>query len=126
MPEFTILGILVLALTAVLGVVLGWSARDRRAAGEASDTGTGWQERIEDRHREQRRLILQNRSLLEQVTALQASQVEATHRARALSAALKDVLTRRDDLQRQIRDIRNQLEAALAEPTHAIGCPQSR
>ncbi len=115
MPDVTIPGILILTLTALAGLVLGWLARGRRAADEKSALSSGWKERIEARHKEQRRLVEQNRSLLEQVSELKASQAEATDRTRALSVVVKEACQRRNELQRQIRDIRNNLEAALAE-----------
>jgi predicted flap endonuclease-1-like 5' DNA nuclease len=115
MPEITVtlIGIVVAAL--IIGVIVGWTLRGNRAAGEKSAINEGWQEQLEAQRHEHERLLEQNKSLMEQNSQYQASNRDGKMRAGELSSALKEAFERRDELQRQLKDIRNNLETAVAE-----------
>lgn len=115
MPGISVPQFALLTLGALAGIIIGWLVRGKRAAHEKHAINAGWREQLEARRTEQRRLVRQNLGLVEQASQCQASQKDAVHRARELSSALKEAFQRRDELQRQIKDIRSNLEAALAE-----------
>ncbi len=115
MPEITVIHIALLTLAVVIGVVAGWVMRGNRCAQEKIAVNTGWQEQLEAQRSEHERLLGQNTSLMEQVNQYQASGKDATNRAKELSGALKEAFDRRDELQREIKDVRNTLESALGE-----------
>ncbi len=47
MPDVTVINIILLALTAVIGVIVGWVVRGRRSSQEKAAINAGWQEQIE-------------------------------------------------------------------------------
>lgn len=105
-------GILVLAT--LLAVLAGWLLRARRCVREKAAISSGWQQQIEAQRAEHGRLVEQNKGLMQQVSQFKARGKDATNRARELSTALKEALERRDVLQREIKDIRSNLETAVA------------
>ena len=113
MPEITVthIGIVVAAL--IIGVIIGWVFRGNRAASEKTVINEGWQEQLEAQRHEHQRLLDQNKSLMEQNSQYQASNKDAKMRASELSDALKEAFERRDELQRQLKDIRGNLELSL-------------
>ena len=115
MPEITVthIGIVVGAL--IIGVIVGWVFRGSRAASEKTAINVGWQEQLEAQRNEHERLLDQNKSLMEQNSQYQASNRDAKNRASELGDALKEAFARRDELQRQMKDIRGNLESAVAE-----------
>jgi predicted flap endonuclease-1-like 5' DNA nuclease len=115
MPEITVAHIAVFAAALLLGVVLGWVFRGNRSAAEKAAINLGWQEQLAAQRQEHERLLEQNKSLMEQNSQYQASNKDSKMRASELSAALKEAFERRDELQRQIKDIRNNLEATVAQ-----------
>ena len=117
MPEFTIIhiGIGLVALTAVIGVIVGWLLRGNRCAQEKIVVNAGWQEQLEAQRIEHERLLGQNKNLMEQVSEFQASGADANNRAKELSTALKENLAQREELQREIKEIRGRLETAIGE-----------
>ena len=115
MPEITVVQIGLLTLAIGIGVVAGWIMRGNRCADEKIAVNAGWQEQLEAQRTEHERLLGQNKNLMEQVNQNQASGKDATNRAKELSAALKEAFERRDELQREIKDVRNTLEAAVGE-----------
>ena len=117
MPEITVthIGIVVGAL--IIGVLIGWVFRTRRAGSEKIAINKGWQEQLEAQRGEHQRLLEQNKSLMEQNSQYQASNKDGKMRASELSDALKEAFARRDELQRQLKDIRGNLEAAVADQT---------
>ena len=115
MPEITVVHIALLTLAAGVGVVAGWIMRGNRCAEEKLAVNSGWQEQLEAQRTEHERLLGQNKNLMEQINQNQASGKDATNRAKELSAALKEAFERRDELQREIKDVRNTLEAAVGE-----------
>ena len=115
MPELTVIHIALMAITAVIGVVVGWVLRGNRSEQEKSAVNAGWQEQINAQRKEGDRLVEQNKALMEQVSQFQASNTDAKNRAKELSSAVQEAFARRDDLQREIKDIRSNLEVAVSE-----------
>ncbi len=115
MPEFTVIHITLLALSAVIGLVIGWVIRGNRSAQEKAAVNAGWNERISAQETEHHRLVIQNRSLMDQISEFQASNRDAKNRAKELSVAVQEANERRDILQREIKDIRSNLEVSVAE-----------
>jgi uncharacterized protein YoxC len=115
MPEITAVTVALLALVLILGVVLGWILRGDRCAREKIAVNAGWQQQIESQQSEHERLARQNKSLMERVNQFQASIKDSTMRAKELSDSLKDTFRRRDDLQRQLKELRGELEVAVAQ-----------
>jgi predicted flap endonuclease-1-like 5' DNA nuclease/predicted nuclease with TOPRIM domain len=115
MPEITVIHIAIVAGTLIVGVVLGWIVRGSRSIGEKAAINESWQEQLESQRGEHQRLLDQNKSLMDQNSQYQASNKDAKMRASELSDALKEAFERRDELQRQLKDIRSNLETAVAE-----------
>ena len=126
MPEFTAVTVALLALVLVVGIVLGWVLRGDRSAKEKIAINAGWQQQIESQQSEHDRLAKQNKSLMEQISQYQASIKDSTLRAKELSDSLKETFQRRDDLQRQLKDVRSNLEVAIAERDRLQGDLRSK
>ena len=115
MPDVTVINIILLALTAVIGVIVGWVVRGRRSSQEKAAINAGWQEQIEAQRAEHQRLVEQGKGLMDQISQFQASNRDAKNRAKALSAAAQKASARRDELQREIKDIRSNLEVVVSQ-----------
>jgi predicted flap endonuclease-1-like 5' DNA nuclease len=115
MPDITIVHIVLLALAGVIGLVCGWLIRGRQSVQEKAAINAGWNERVGAQESEHHRLVIQNRNLMDQISQFQASNSDAKNRAKELSAAAQDAYERRDVLQREIKDIRSNLEVALQQ-----------
>ena len=115
MPEITAALIAFIGGSVAIGTAIGWITRGRRCVQEKATVSEGWQWQIEAQRAEHERLVEQNRSLMEQISQLQASGKDATNRARELSDALKEAFERRDQLQRQLKEIRSSLEHAMRQ-----------
>jgi len=115
MPEITAVFVAFIAGSVALGAVVGWITRGKRCAQEKTTVNEGWQRQLEAQRSEHTRLLDQNRTLMEQISQLQASGKDATNRARELSDALKEAFGRRDQLQRQLKEIRSSLERAVRQ-----------
>jgi predicted flap endonuclease-1-like 5' DNA nuclease len=115
MPEITVTHIVVVAGALIIGIILGWIVRGGRSNGEKMAINKGWQEQLEAQRNEHERLLDQNKSLMDQNSQYQASNKDAKMRASELSDALKEAFERRDELQRQMKDIRGNLESAVSE-----------
>ncbi len=115
MPEITVVHIVLSALSIIIGLVVGWIIRGNRCVQEKIAVSKGWQQQLEAQRSEHGRLAEQNKTLMEQLSQFQASSKDATMRARELSDALKETFERRDELQREIKDIRGNLEVAVAQ-----------
>jgi len=115
MPEITVTHIAIVVGASIIGVVIGWVARGGRARTEKAAINEGWHEQLEAQRSEHQRLLEQNKSLMEQNSQYQASNKDAKMRASELSNALKEAFERRDQLQRQLKDIRSNLEVAVSE-----------
>ncbi len=126
MPEITITHIALLVIALIGAVVVGWVLRGKRSTREKSAINVGWQEQLEAQRNEHERLLDQNKSLMEQNSQYQASNKDSKMRAGELSDALKEAFERRDELQRQIKDIRGNLEAAVAERDQLASDMQDR
>ena len=115
MPEITVALIAFIAGSVAVGAVVGWISRSKRCVQEKNAVNEGWQRQIVAQRAEHSRLVDQNRTLMEQISQLQASGKDATNRARELSDALKEAFERRDELQRQLKEIRSNLERAVRQ-----------
>ena len=115
MPEITLTHIAIVFGALITGVVIGWAARANRAGSEKDVINEGWQDQLAAQRSEHERLLDQNKSLMEQNSQYQASNKDAKMRASELSDALKEAFERRDELQRQLKDIRGNLEVAVSE-----------
>jgi len=114
MPEITATHIVLIALAAIAGAIAAWSLRGRRAAQEKAAMSAGWQGQVDAQRKEHERLVEQNKGLMEQISQYQASNKDAKNRAKELSLAVREAFERRDALQREIKDIRSNLESALS------------
>jgi len=115
MPELTVTHIVILVAVLLVGIVLGWIVRGKRTVGEKTAINAGWHEQLKAQRNEHERLVEQNKSLMEQNSQYQASNKDAKMRAAELSGALKEAFGRRDELQRQIKEIRSNLEVAVRQ-----------
>lgn len=115
MPEITAAFIAFIAGSVAIGAVIGWISRSKRCVQEKTAVNEGWQRQLEAQRTEHGRLLDQNRTLMEQISQLQASGKDATNRARELSDALKEAFERRDQLQREMKDLRSSLERAVRQ-----------
>jgi len=115
MPEITVTHIAILVGALIVGIILGWIIRGSRSSDEKTAINEGWQEQLEAQRGEHERLLEQNKSLMDQNSQYQASNKDAKMRASELSDALKEAFERRDALQRQLKDIRGNLEVAVSE-----------
>jgi predicted flap endonuclease-1-like 5' DNA nuclease/gas vesicle protein len=115
MPDIEIIHIVLLVIAAIVAAVAGWMLRGNRAEQEKAAVSSGWQEQIEAQRKEADRLLEQNKSLMDQISQYQASNADARNRAKELSSALQEAFERRDELQREIKDIRGNLEVALTQ-----------
>jgi predicted flap endonuclease-1-like 5' DNA nuclease/ribosomal protein L9 len=115
MPEITVTHIAILVAALIVGIILGWIVRGNRSDREKAAINDSWQEQIEAQRGEHQRLLDQNKSLMDQNSQYQASNKDAKMRASELSDALKEAFERRDVLQRQLKEIRGNLEVAVSE-----------
>lgn len=115
MPEITVIHIALLALIALIGVVIGWVIRGSRSTQEKAAINAGWQEQVDAQRTEHDRLVEQNKGLMDQISQFQASNLDAKNRAKELSVAMQEATVRRDNLQREIKDIRSNLEVAVSQ-----------
>ena len=115
MPEFSVIQIAFFTAVLVAGILLGWLVRGSRSRSEKEAINSGWQEQLQAQRTEHARLVEQNKSLMEQNSQYQASNKDAKMRASELSGALKEAFERRDELQRQIKEIRGNLETVVGE-----------
>lgn len=115
MLELNVVVIAIIAVMTVVGAVLGWIVRGKRAQDEKAAVNAGWRDQISAQRTEHDRLTEQNKALMEQINQYQASNKDAKNRAKELSEAVQEAFARRDELQREIKDIRGNLEIALSQ-----------
>ncbi len=115
MPEFSPLHIAIVAGMTVVGAIVGWVLRSKRSKAEKRAVSLGWQEQLNAQRTEHDRLTEQNKGLMEQISQYQASNMDAKNRARELSEVVREAFARRDQLQREIKDIRANLERSMSE-----------
>jgi len=115
MIEVTATHVALLFIAALVGALTAWILRARRSGQEKAAVNAGWQEQMEAQRTEHRRLLHQNKSLMDQVSQFQASNRDAKNRAKELSEAIQTAYARRDELQREIKDVRSSLETVLGQ-----------
>jgi predicted flap endonuclease-1-like 5' DNA nuclease/uncharacterized protein YoxC len=115
MPELNVIHIAIIAALTVIGAIVGWIFRGKRALEEKAAVGAGWQDQINAQRTEHDRLTDQNKGLMEQINQHQASNKDSKNRAKELSEAVQEAYARRDELQREIKDIRGNLEVAITQ-----------
>lgn len=115
MPDLSPASSLVAVVCLVAGLAFGWWFRSSRSRAEKTAINAGWKSQMEATRKEHGRLAEQNKSLMEQVNQLQASNRDGGNRTRELSLALEEALANRDDLQREIKVIRSNLENVVGE-----------
>jgi predicted flap endonuclease-1-like 5' DNA nuclease len=115
MPEINVIHIAIISAMTVVGTIIGWILRGNRSREEKAAVSSGWQEQLKAQRTEHDRLTDQNKGLMEQINQYQASNSDAKNRARELSVVVQEAFSRRDDLQREIKDIRGNLEVAVNE-----------
>jgi len=126
MPELTVIHIALFVVAAITGAAAAWVLRGRRAAREKAAVSQQWQDQVDAQRREHGRLLDQNKSLMEQVNQYQAQHTDAKNRAKELSLAVQEAFRRRDQLQREIKDIRGNLETVLSERDQLASSVQAR
>lgn len=126
MPDLSVTHIVLLAAIAAVGAIAGWVLRGRQAEQEKAAVSAGWQEQIDAQRKESDRLVDQNKSLMEQVSELKAQHTDAKNRARELSVVVQEAFARRDELQREIKDVRSSLETVLTERDQLASNMQTR
>ena len=99
----------------VIGAIVGWAMRNKHSQTEKEAVDAGWQDQLKMQRTEHDRLTDQNKGLMEQINQYQASNTGAKNRSKELSLALQEALAKRDKLQREIKDIRSNLEISISE-----------
>ena len=115
MPEMNIAHIVLLALSALLALIVGWFSRGLRAREERRAINASWKEQLREERDELERLTEQNKYLMEQNSAAQVTGREAMKRTRELSQSMQEAYQRRNDMRRKLKAIRSNLEVALNE-----------
>lgn len=115
MPDISAIHIVLLVATALVSAAIGWAIRSKRTRHEKAAINSGWQEQMVAQRTEHRRLVEQNKSLMDQVSQFQASNLDAKNRAKQLAEAVQTAYSRRDELQREIKDVRSSLETVLSQ-----------
>ncbi len=115
MPELNVIHIAIIAAMTVAGAIVGWVLRGNRSKNEKAAVNASWQEQMNAQRTEHDRLTEQNTALMEQVSQYLASNNDAKNRAKELSLAVQEAYSRRDELQREIKDVRGNLEVAMTE-----------
>ena len=115
MPELNVIHIAIIAAMTVAGAIVGWVLRGNRSKNEKAAVSASWQEQMNAQRTEHDRLTEQNTALMEQVSQYLASNNDAKNRAKELSLAVQEAYSRRDELQREIKDVRGNLEVAMTE-----------
>jgi len=115
MPELALVHLGLIAAALLAGIVLGWTFRSGRSKREKMAVNAGWQAQIDSQQSEHDRLAEQNTSLMQQISQYQASNKDAKNRAKELSDSLREAFARRDEMQRQMKDIRGNLEVAVMQ-----------
>jgi len=119
MPDLAAAHIMLLALLTVIAAGLGWIVRGSRCAREKRAVNAGWQHQVDAQQSENDRLQDQNKGLMQQVNQHQASRRDASNRSRELAESLREAMDKRDELQRNVKELRAELAHAAGE--HAAG-----
>ncbi|MDX1518145.1 MAG: hypothetical protein R3288_14970 [Woeseiaceae bacterium] len=111
MPTVTTLHVLIATGGVIVGLVAGWVVRGKRSRREKTVINAGWQEQLEAQRTEHARLLDQNKALMEQVSQFRASNADASKRVANLADSLKEAQDARDELRRENKEVRAQLDA---------------
>ena len=115
MPELSPMVLGFSALTLAAGFILGWILRGGRIRREKDAINVSWQDQMNAQKSEHDRLADQNTSLMQQISQYRASKKDSDLRAKELSESLKEAFERRDELQRQLKEMRNKLDVSAAK-----------
>lgn len=115
MPDLSVPDLGLLVLVAILAALAGWMMRSRHCRTEKQAVNAGWQHQMDAQQAENERLAEQGSSLMQQISQYRASNTDIRKRARELSDNLREAFERRDELQRQLKDIRSNLELVTSE-----------
>lgn len=115
MPEITSILVSLLILALLIGAAVAWLLRGKRSTQEKAAINAGWREQMGAQRTEHRRLVEQNKSLMDQLSQTQASNRDSKNRAKELAEAVRTAYERRDELQREIKEIRGSLETVLSQ-----------
>ncbi len=115
MPDLSAPDLGLLFLVAILAALAGWIMRSRRCRTEKQAVNAGWQHEMDAQQAENERLAEQGSSLMQQISQYRASNSDIRKRARELSDSLREAHERRNELQRQLKDIRSNLELVTSE-----------
>lgn len=113
MPEFTVIHFGLLGLALAIGIAAGWRVRADRCAKEKIAVNASWQDKIESQRSEHGSLTEQNKSLMEQISQHHAAEKDHVNLTKELSDSLREAFSQRDELQLQLKDIRNNLKVAI-------------
>ena len=114
-PDLSVPDLGLLVVVAILAAPAGWVMRSRRCRTEKQAVNAVWQHQMDAQQAENERLVEQGSSLMQQISQYRASTSDIRKRARELSDNLREAFERRDELQRQLKDIRNNLELVTSE-----------
>jgi len=64
MPELTVILVAIMAIATVIGTIIGWVFRGKRAEQEKAAVTAEWQDQIDAQRRESDRLLEQNKGLM--------------------------------------------------------------
>lgn len=115
MPELSLLQLAVAALVLLVAALAGWLLRGRRAAREKAAIGASWQQQVDAQQSANDRIAAQNTHLKEQVAELQKAGSSARSRVQVLADELAQVAQLREDLSRELSDLRRELGRCDAE-----------
>jgi predicted nucleic acid-binding Zn-ribbon protein len=114
MPEISVPGMALLAGASIVAAIVAWLVRGLRCKAEERALNADWRNQLDAQQAESDRLIHQNASLMEQLSRYQASNTDARNRARELADSLRDAMEQRDELQRQLKELRGKLARTTA------------
>ncbi len=101
--------------SALLAAAVTWLLRGRRYQREKAALNSGWQRQIDAQRTEQQRSAERNDKLKVKLNEVQAAARMQKQRLQSLDDELRAAKGRRDELQRDIQQIRNNLEDALRQ-----------
>ena len=104
MPDVSAIAALLLGLLS--GLLAGWLLKGLRTRREKAALSAGWQHQLDAQRSENDRIAAQNTSLMEQVSQLQAANVDLRKRSERLSGEAREASNAREGLARQVRDLR--------------------
>jgi predicted flap endonuclease-1-like 5' DNA nuclease len=100
---------------AAIGAIIGWFLRGSRVGREKAAIHASWKEQIGAQNKEHDRIVEQNKSLMEQISQYRTAKKEADARAKELAGSLKEALDHHEDMQKQVRELRSNLEITIKQ-----------